>query len=144
MFGWILAVPVLAQSGATPKSPLKISLCEVSRNPLIYDGKEIQFHAQFMTDHVERSLLISDDCPGKAILPYLSEKAIGAAAFDDASSVRAPMNLDESISATFTGIFHFTKKPEMCMQLDKEICRRSIEINRVDDLVLTMIPKKQR
>ncbi len=144
MFGCILGMPVLAQSREAPKPPLKTSLCEVSKNPSIYDGKEIQFHAEFMTDHIERSLLISNDCHGEAILPYMKEKAIGGAAFDDASSVMSPVNLDESITATFTGVFHFARNPEMCMQLNKEICRRSIEINRVDDLVLTMTPKKQR
>jgi hypothetical protein len=133
----------LAQSHAAQKPPLKISLCEVSKNPSLYDGKEVQFHAHFMTDHIERSLLVSDDCPDQAMLPYMAENAIGGAAFDDAGSVMPRGNLDELITATFTGKFHFAKKPEMCMQLNKEICRRSLEIDRVDDLVLTMTPKKQ-
>lgn len=128
---------------AHQQTPISTTICELSKSPSTFDKKRVLVHAQFVTDHIERSLLIDKDCPGEAILPYLSGKAIGAAAFDDASSVRSPINLDESITATFTGTFHFAEKPEICMQRNKEICRRSVEIDTVDDLILTMTPKRQ-
>jgi hypothetical protein len=129
---------------AHQEAPIRTTICDISRIASTFDKKRVVVHAQFVTDHIERSLLIDKDCPDAAILPYLSGKAIGAAAFNDASSVTPPTNLDESITASFTGTFHFAEQPEMCMQLNKEICRRSIEIDRVDDLILTMTPKKQR
>lgn len=125
------------------QTPIRTTICELSKSPGTFDNKRVLVHAEFVTDHIERSLLIDKDCPGAAILPYLSEKAIGAAAFDDASSVRSPINLDQSVTATFTGTFHLAERPEMCMQQNKEICRRSIEIDTVDDLILTMTPKRQ-
>jgi hypothetical protein len=141
ILGWAFAMPLFAQPTKAPIAPMTTTLCEVSKNPSAYDGKEIVFQAQYTTDHIERSLLISGSCPGEGMLPYLKDNAIGAAAFNDAIWVRSPANLKESITATFTGTFHFADKPEMCMFLNKEVCRRSIEIKRVDDLRLTMTPK---
>ena len=133
-----------AYSVAQPQQAQSISFCDISRNPAAYDGKQVVFDAEFVTDHKERSLLVSNNCPGQGILPHTQDGALGGAAFDDAVWVSTPTNLQESITATFTGTFHFARKPEMCMLMNKEICRRYIEISKIENLKLTMTPKDEK
>jgi hypothetical protein len=139
-----LTLPLTAQVTKTLAPPIKVTLCTVLQNPAEYNGKRLVIHAQYMTDRIERSLLFDESCQDASVLPYLQEHAVGAAAFNDATWVRYPTHLKGSITATFTGTFHFAKKPEMCMILNKEICRRSFEIEKIEGLVLTMTPNEDK
>jgi hypothetical protein len=138
--GFALVGPVFAQTPKAITPPIRVTLCEVTQNPSAYKGKRLVFRAQYITDHIERSVIFDDSCHGEGVLPYLREHAAGADSFNDAIQVMPPTHLKEVITATFTGTFHFASKPEMCMFLNKEVCRRSFEIEKVEDLVLTMTP----
>ena len=75
-------------------------------------------------------------------MPYVIEGAEGAKAFEEATYLRPPEALDLTITATFTGVFHYLRKPEMCMLQTKEACRRTFAISQINDLVLVMKPKR--
>jgi hypothetical protein len=124
--------------------PIEISLCQVVQNPASFDGKLVRFHAEFRTDHIERSILIDKNCSENGgILPYGAKGEIpGGKAFNDAIGVRNPPTLDETLTMTITGIFHFAQKPEMCMFQNQEQCKRSIAMTRIQDLTLIMTPKR--
>jgi hypothetical protein len=142
--GMGLTIVSAGQQAVSNSAAVKATLCEISKNPGAFNGKKLVIRAQYMTDHIERSLLLDESCNGSAVLPYLAKNAVGSEAFDEASNVMAPLHLDETISATFTGRFHYSVKPEMCMMRNQEVCRRSFEIEKVEDLVLTMTPSKNK
>jgi len=119
-------------------SVVMTSVCELSNKPIAFDGKMVRFHAQFESDGIERSVLIDSECPQGAVLPYMADHASGNKSLDEAIATGHPGTLDKSITATFTGLFHYSAKPEMCTFISKELCRRSIEITQVSNLILTM------
>jgi hypothetical protein len=135
-----LAVPFASRGGHAQLA----SFCDLSRNPASYSGKQVVFDAEFTTDHIERSLLVSKECPGQGMLPHTQDGASGSAAFDDAVWLRPPSHLQESITARFTGTFHFVSKPEMCMLANKEICRRYIDISKIENLRVTLTPSDEK
>lgn len=124
--------------------PIETSLCQIVKSPASFDGKLVRFHAEFLTDHIERSILVDKSCPdGGGILPYQAKNDIsGGSAFSDAIDVRNPITLDETISMTITGVFHYAPKPEMCMFQNQDQCKRSIAMTRIQNLILTMTPKR--
>jgi len=144
IFGFMVTMTVNAGAANSPAAPTKATLCQITHDPDLYNGKRLIFRAKYMTDHIERSLLFDDSCNDSETLSYLKEKAVGTDAFSDAANVQVPLHLTETIVATFIGIFHFREKPEMCMILNKEVCRRSFEIEKVQDLVLTMTPEGKK
>jgi hypothetical protein len=128
---------------ATPTHPIAVTICELNANPTTFDGKLIIFKAEFESDGIERSLLIDKSCPDKTgPLPYVPDGSPGAKAFDDAIETGRPGTLDKTITATFTGIFHYLSKPEMCNFISKDVCRRTITVTRIQDLVLIMKQKE--
>jgi hypothetical protein len=139
-----LVAPLSLCGPAQAQQAQSISFCDLSKNPSSYSGKQVAFDAEFVTDHIERSLLVSKDCPGQGMLLYTHDGAPGSAAFDDAVRLRPPSHLRESITARFTGTFHFVRKPEMCMLAKEEICRRYIEVSKIENLKLTMTPTDEK
>jgi hypothetical protein len=73
----------------------------------------------------------------------MAEDALGSRMLDEAIATGHPGTLDKAIVAMFTGHFHYSPKPEMCMQMNKELCRQSLEITAVRDLILTMKQKSK-
>jgi hypothetical protein len=132
------------QSNNAAVRPIETSMCQVVQSPASFDGKLVRFRAEFITDHMERSILIDKDCVDSGgILPYLASDDIpGGRSFSDAIAIRNPATLDEALLITVTGIFHYAAKPEMCMFQDQEQCKRSIKMTRIQNLTLTMTPKR--
>lgn len=143
-----IATFVITALGQHPKPeaatrPIAVTICELSANPTNFDGKLVIFKAGFESDGIERSLLIDKSCPDKTgPLPYVPDGSPGAKAFDDAIWIGVPITLDRTITATFTGVFHYVSKPEMCNFVSKDVCRRTITITRIRDLVLVMKQKR--
>ena len=144
LLGLLSALPAAAQASKQPAVPIASTLCAVMKNPSAYNGKLLKIRASYVTDHIERSLLIDDSCGVSAVLPCLRDEAIGSDAFKDAANVCEPQHLKQTMVATFTGYFHFREKPEMCMILNKEVCRRSFEIVKIEDLILTMTSNEKK
>lgn len=136
----LIAVLLLQPGGhTTHASPIKTSVCEVASNPAVYNGKLVTLRAQFESDGIERSVIVDENCPQLGILPYdAADNIPGAKSLDEALATGHPSTLTKTISATFTGEFHYSPKPEMCMFVSKELCRRSIKLFEIRDLVLTM------
>jgi hypothetical protein len=134
------AVPLGNKAGPEEIS-IVVSVCQLSANPSAYNGKGVTTRAEFESDGIERSLLVDEKCPSGAILPYESDGALGVESLDEAIATGNPGTLDKKIVATFTGHFHFSHKPEMCMQMNREICQRSLEITAIRDLIVTMKQK---
>jgi len=124
--------------------PIATSVCELVANPTNFDGKFVRFQAQFETDYIERSLLFDKSCRGNGgLLPDVPADTPGKKALDDAiDAARPSTELDKTITATFTGIFHYSAEPEMCMFLNKETCRRYVTVTHIRDLVLMMKQKR--
>ena len=124
--------------------PIETTVCDVVASPAAFNEKLITFTATFESDGIERSLLLGKTCPTKGgMLPYVLEGAPGAKAFDDALyGTGQPGTLDKTITATFTGTFHYLAKPEMCMFASKEMCRRTFSISRIHNLVVVMKQKE--
>ncbi len=128
---------------ATVTLPKAVTICELNADPTSFDGKLVVFKAEFESDGIERSLLIDKSCPDKTgPLPYVPDGSPGAKAFNDAIWIGQPGTLDKRITAKFTGIFHYIPKPEMCNFMSKDVCRRTITVTRIQDLVLIMKQKK--
>ena len=127
-----------AKHSSGPLLPQWASVCELTAHPEAFDGKLVRVRAEFMSDGIERSVLIEHECPGAGILPGEDEHVKGGKSLDEALATGHPGTLDKSIVATFTGRFHYAAKPEMCMFRSKELCRRSLQISEISDLLLTM------
>ena len=54
---------------ATPAT-IKTSLCETSKSPTAYDGKNVSFRAIYITDLRHNSFLMDNKCPDFTIDPY--------------------------------------------------------------------------
>ncbi len=124
-----------------PVRPIEVTVCKLMAIPQDFDGKLVRFKANFESDGIERSLLLDETCQG-GILPYVPSGTPGEGAFNDAIYTGHPGTLDKTITATFTGVFHYVSNPEMCNYMSKEMCRRSITVTRIKDLVLVMKQKR--
>jgi hypothetical protein len=99
--------------GAPSKSlsqALKVTVCEVTQSPEKFLGKRISFHAEVMSDGIERTVLVDDiaSC-GRGMTPVSidgnarSEKA--SAELTNAISRGHPGTIDKSIRGDFVGLF---------------------------------------
>jgi hypothetical protein len=143
-----IAVFVMATSAPQVKQkvevrPVEAGVCDLIASPAAFNGKLVRFTAQFESDGIERSILLGETCPQKGgLMPYVVDGATGAKAFDDAIYLGHPGTLDKTITATFTGTFHYLAKPEMCMFASQEACRRTFAITDISNLVLVMKQKR--
>ena len=140
----LLVVPVSMQKSAPPRRAAipSTSICELFAAPEKYAGKQVTVQAELRTDGIERTLLMDERCPGAAILPYTVAGAPGGDSLDASiDAVRGQFKLDTKIVGSFTGRFHFSLKPDMCMIRNKEVCRQSLEITSIKNLTVTMHQK---
>ncbi len=140
----LATIPPKSAARKVETIPVTTSVCELTADPAKFNGKVVKFSAQFETDYVERSLLIDKSCVQLGgLLPDVPADTPGGKALDDAMAAARPSStLEKTITATFIGTFHYSAKPEMCMFMDKEICRRYVTVTQIRDLVLLIKQKR--
>jgi hypothetical protein len=98
----INACPVFAESDKPV--PIETSLCTIRQHPSRFQNKLVSFPVQFLTDGIERSLLVDDACKG-GIAPFVPDSTIGREAFDKAFRFDVPATYNKAISAVWIGVF---------------------------------------
>jgi hypothetical protein len=109
-------------------------LCKVVQHPDRFNGKSIRFHASFVSDGLERSVLVQRGCK-LGIVPYPpsdNKQRPDLDAFDRAIGTGYPGTADKDVVAVFVGRFVWTPPS-----------KRSLELEGVADLQITPAQTKR-
>jgi hypothetical protein len=94
----------------SPSQALKVTVCEVTQSPEKFLGKRISFHAEVISDGIERTVLVDDTASCERGMTPLSiegdarsKKAI--AQLTNAIFRGHPGTIDKSIRGDFVGLF---------------------------------------
>jgi hypothetical protein len=102
----VFAVAFLFQQGcgtASNDAPDRIDFCKVAREPEVFSGRRVTVRAQILSDLLEHTLIVSDDCSKEAIVPIIASRSV-------AGSEELMLALEQGmpnrkVIATFTGEF---------------------------------------
>lgn len=122
------AVVVAVSCHTTPAihslQPIVTDVCEISKNSEVFDGKAVRLHAAVMSDLIERTFLMSADCPSETVSIAIVADAEGGESLKRAIVDVMP---EGTITATFTGTFEWHAN---------ETPARVLNVGAVHDLVI--------
>ena len=121
--GAIFAMAVVVSCRTMPRQPLATDVCEISKNSEAFDGKVVTLHAAVLSDLIERTFLVSDDCPSETVSIAMAADAEGAELLRHALVDVMP---NGAITATFIGTFEWRAN---------ETPARVLNVRAVRDLV---------
>lgn len=120
----MIIVPTCGQQLTPPASsntePIVTSLCDVVAHPEKFANKLVKFGASFVSDGLERSILVHAGCK-VGIVPYPSadgRKRPDVEAFDKAIEAGAPGTADKVVVATFTGRFVWKPPSKRILEIE--------------------------
>jgi hypothetical protein len=106
----VLLVSVSGQSTSAAdddSKPIATTLCNIVARPEKFANKRVRFQASFVSDGIERSLLIHSGCK-QGIVPYPAadgKTRPDVEAFDKAINMGRRGTADKTVVAVFTGRF---------------------------------------
>ena len=115
----------LCGQAPTWSEPASTTLCEVVNHSDRFDGKLVRFRATFISDGIDRSVLVERGCK-LGIVPLISahdQTRPSVDAFNRAISQGGPGTADKTVVAMFVG--RFAWKPPS---------KRTLELLEVDEL----------
>jgi hypothetical protein len=91
---------------AISKKPISVAICELTRHPSAYQGQEVSTRGHYVTDCMERAVLVSSGCT-LGIGIDASDDVAGHA-FDEVCVFDPPgMPWRNTVSMTVTGTFEW-------------------------------------
>jgi hypothetical protein len=118
-----LVVPVSGQSTSATDGdwkPIATTLCNVVAHPEKFANKRVRFQASFVSDGLERSVLIHSGCK-LGIVPYLAadgKTRPDVEAFDKAIDLGRRGTSDKTVVAVFTGRFVWKSPSKRILEIE--------------------------